>query len=428
MDFPSAGISLAYYLFLLLVLRSAEGQIDFKEPLYMKFVNKETHTNVSRVVMAQVVFRNGASTVGFTYPTDRYKNKRKYWSEGYGQLTNHGKRQNFLLGRALRQRYGRFMSDEYVPNEVYVMSSDADRAIMGSQLTLAGIYTPVPTDQKWHSEIDWQPIPVHTLPAYMDLVFRNRQGRGMIPNRGKCRKLEVLISQLPGVMKFRSFHERHPNLYNFLSNKTGLNITHMEEAARFQIFFSILNNFGYPLPEWAHQVFPEPLTLVRAYALSLPTFYTEMQRLKTGPLLRDLVKHIQSYLAGNESHFLYLYSGHDVDLTELQMEQKMVISRFMTGLMRALGYTAPLVPNSCDAVILELVKDLVGDYYVRGFYRQFNGSELHAMSIHGCDYLCPLKDFFRYTARVIPQDWADECDVVPAYQSLELEDPYDIYD
>nr|CAD7410963.1 unnamed protein product [Timema poppensis] len=284
---PSAGISLAYYLFLLLVLRSAEGQIDFKEPLYMKFVNKETHTNVSRwtectadnktcllflfltpyqqgfhapgkqtllnmsggysiqyvyrgsgtvwvmnlnplgtvlakqtglklkwivwwleyvyrssgtvwvmnlnplgtvlfkqtglklkVVMAQAVFRNGASTVGFTYPTDRYKNKRKYWSEGYAQLTNHGKRQNFLLGRALRQRYGRFMSDEYVPNEVYVLSSDADRAIMGSQLTLAGIYTPVPTDQKWHSEIDWQPIPVHTLPAYMDLIFRNRQGRG----------------------------------------------------------------------------------------------------------------------------------------------------------------------------------------------------------------------------------------------------------
>nr|CAD7410964.1 unnamed protein product [Timema poppensis] len=211
----------------------------------------------------------------------------------------------------------------------------------------------------------------------------------MIPNRGKCRKLEVLISQLPGVMKFRSFHERHPNLYNFLSNKTGLNITHMEEAARFQIFFSILNNFGYPLPEWAHQVFPEPLTLVRAYALSLPTFYTDMQRLKTGPLLRDLVMHIQSYLAGNESRFLYLYSGHDVDLT---------------GLMRALGYTAPLVPNSCDAVILELVKDLVGDYYVRGFYRQFDSSELHAMSIHGCDYLCPLKDFFRlissYTSSV----------------------------
>lgn len=81
------------------------------------------------------------------------------------------------LGRFLMQRYGdRLISRAYHPNDViscffqlaehvvhlqiYVRSSDSDRALTSAQALLAGMYPPS-GDQIWDADLAWQPIPVH---------------------------------------------------------------------------------------------------------------------------------------------------------------------------------------------------------------------------------------------------------------------------
>ena len=80
-----------------------------------------------------------------------------------------GKQRLLLLGRSLRQRYVDFIPEIYFPNDVYMLSSDADRCIMSAQSLLAGLYPPSEI-QIIEPQLGWQPIPVHTSPRNLDKV------------------------------------------------------------------------------------------------------------------------------------------------------------------------------------------------------------------------------------------------------------------
>ena len=58
--------------------------------------------------------------------------------------------------------------------QVYVRSTDSDRTLMTVESILAGLYPPEGF-QIWHSNIPWQPIPVHTVPADLDNVRITKQ-------------------------------------------------------------------------------------------------------------------------------------------------------------------------------------------------------------------------------------------------------------
>jgi len=75
----------------------------------------------------------------------------------------------FLLGESLRLRFSSLIPPLYMPEHVYVLSSDADRCIMSAEVFLAALYPPLPF-QKIHPQLDWQPIPVHTVPLEHDRV------------------------------------------------------------------------------------------------------------------------------------------------------------------------------------------------------------------------------------------------------------------
>ena len=76
----------------------------------------------------------------------------------------------YKLGTYLRKRY-RTLIDvvNYNRKETYVRSTDRDRALISAQATLAGLFPPN-EDQIWNSSIQWQPIPVHTIPVKQDFV------------------------------------------------------------------------------------------------------------------------------------------------------------------------------------------------------------------------------------------------------------------
>jgi hypothetical protein len=79
---------------------------------------------------------------------------------------------HYEFGKYLRQRYDGFLSEVYSPKEIFVQSSDADRAIMSALSNMAGLWPPTTSDPKseWNSDIAWQPIPVHTIPKSLDNV------------------------------------------------------------------------------------------------------------------------------------------------------------------------------------------------------------------------------------------------------------------
>lgn len=80
-----------------------------------------------------------------------------------------GKKQVYDLGIRLRNEYDEFLTDYYLPDQVYVLSSYAERCHMSAQLLLAGLYPPK-NEQIWSPELSWQPIPVHENPRNLDKV------------------------------------------------------------------------------------------------------------------------------------------------------------------------------------------------------------------------------------------------------------------
>lgn len=74
------------------------------------------------------------------------------------------------LGKYLRKRYYQLLGDgKYSPDKVYVRSSDYDRTIMSAAANLIGFF-PTESDQMWTEEIQWRPIPIHTVPIHLDHI------------------------------------------------------------------------------------------------------------------------------------------------------------------------------------------------------------------------------------------------------------------
>ncbi|XP_067883590.1 lysosomal acid phosphatase-like, partial [Heterodontus francisci] len=100
-----------------------------------------------------------------TYPTDPYTEKD--WPQGFGQLTQVGMRQHYELGQYLRRRYKDFLNSSYDRHQIYVRSTDVDRTLMSAESDLAGLYPPH-GHQIFNPDVNWQPIPVHTVPEKYD--------------------------------------------------------------------------------------------------------------------------------------------------------------------------------------------------------------------------------------------------------------------
>lgn len=77
----------------------------------------------------------------------------------------------FNSGQFLRKRYNDLFGGQYQPNTVYTISTDTDRAIMSAQASLAGMFPPLTEEEKWHDELMWQPISVHTIPHDQDTLI-----------------------------------------------------------------------------------------------------------------------------------------------------------------------------------------------------------------------------------------------------------------
>lgn len=61
------------------------------------------------------------------------------------------------------------LSANYSRYQVNITSTDVDRTLMSAAADLAGLFPPQ-GNEIWNTDIPWQPIPVHTMPASEDYV------------------------------------------------------------------------------------------------------------------------------------------------------------------------------------------------------------------------------------------------------------------
>lgn len=148
------------------------------------------------------------------------------------ELTNEGKMHLFQLGQYFHKRYAKLIGNGYQPDKIYVLSTDHDRAIMSAQANLAGMFEPNETE-KWHEDILWQPIPVHTLPTVMDNILRPRYG-DRCPLYDKM--YDWYIRESPDAKKMV---DKHGHLFKFWADKSGRKVKHIEHV--FSIYKKLLS-------------------------------------------------------------------------------------------------------------------------------------------------------------------------------------------
>ncbi|CAJ0585802.1 unnamed protein product, partial [Mesorhabditis spiculigera] len=131
----------------------------------------ESNASDPRLFFVQAMWRHGDRSPQSTFPADPIK--AEMWPYGLGRLSPRGMEQGMRLGARLRERYVEtgFLSSEYEPSELYVMSSSFDRTISAAYSVLVGLYSQNSSRVIPHSgpgdAIRWPtnyvPIPVRTM-------------------------------------------------------------------------------------------------------------------------------------------------------------------------------------------------------------------------------------------------------------------------
>lgn len=178
-----------------------------------------------------------------------------------------GKQQHYELGTFTRGRYGSFLPRIYDPSWFRAQTTDVDRTHMSCQSNLVAIFKPT-VNETWMADLPWQPIPVH--PAEESIISGS-------PN---CAIYKTELAKI--IVKdslFVSINKEFADLYTYLSNYTGNNVTSVQDVYSIYDTLHIQELLGFELPSWTQSVYPEPMLTLSGYAFLSFSYTTEMKRL-----------------------------------------------------------------------------------------------------------------------------------------------------
>ncbi|XP_055614005.1 prostatic acid phosphatase [Uranotaenia lowii] len=357
-----------------------------------------------KLIFAHVIFRHGDRTPIEPYPTDPYKDP-KYWSTGWGQLTNGGKQRHLELGQWLRNRYRSILSDTFSVNEIYIRSTDVDRTLMSAQSNLAGLYPPLNGDV-WNPSINWQPIPVHTMPEDIDAVLAAKKS---------CPAFDKELSRYKHSEDFQAYNKSLESMYEYVTAHVGRKVDSLTTAQNLysNLHIEDLNNFT--LPDWTKQVYPEPLRSISAKSFAIKTNTTLLARLKTGLLIKEMLQRFQDKVNNKlkPDRSAWIYSAHDTTVANV---------------LNSLRIFDLHNPPFAACVLVELYRSSSGAPYVSVFYKNTT-AEPQALVIPNCGQRCPLEQMFKVYADILPDDWKRECQISflsLAYMEADIRSPTSI--
>ncbi|KRT86473.1 Phosphatase [Oryctes borbonicus] len=342
--------------------------------------------NSKELLLVHVISRHGARTPVDTYPTDPYINDT-FYPVGWGQLTNEGKQDLFRLGQDLRKRYDEFLGDQYSTDLYYSQSTEVDRTLSSVQVINAGIWEPK-GDQKW-SSLNWQPIPVHYEPLNKDTLLLVRK---------TCAQYEIELRNVMMSLEVQEKLKLNKEIFEYLEIWSGNKIEDFDDVQDLYSTLYAEESFNLTLPEWTINVYPEKLYEMTTYSFHLRAYNTILTKLKGGVLLKKIIKDFVMKKDGTlkpKGRKLFVYGGHDSTIANL---------------LSALKIFKPHVPDYAATIVLEFSRNrFTNEYGVEVYYRMSIDHPLEIKQLPNCDTFCPLDDFLRITADVVPENWDLEC-------------------
>ena len=361
------------------------------------FMNDANNVAASNLVSVNVVYRHGARSPKFAnFPNDpNNMNFSFIWPNGEKQLSENGMQMQYALGAYFRERYGSFLSNMYKRDEIYVRSTDLDRALMSAQCNLAGLYPPA-GKQKWNGSLtSWQPIPVHTVGLDDEELLR-------FPLRSNCPLYDKLLLDIRSSKTFISHIENHKNFLKNISDLAGFNETADDVVllsnAR-KLYSTIQCNLAENLiiPSWIDF---NVITKLKEFAgfdylsrfgdIGEEYQRIAMAKLNGGILLKKIISNLQDSVEGTNSLKFIQYSAHDTTLIPL-----------LSALNISNNFPAPFA--SC--LLFELYKDVSQNktaYYIRTYYKNTT-TGLFPMQALGCQNDCNFNEFIKRAKLIMPE-------------------------
>ncbi|XP_052804852.1 prostatic acid phosphatase-like [Mya arenaria] len=342
--------------------------------------------------LVNLVYRHGDRSPIEIFPKD--VNQIEKWPQGLGWLSKIGMKQHYALGQLLKTRYidTGFMKEEYRRYEISIESSDEDRCLMSAYSNLAGMYPP-DDDQKFNHDIPWQPIPVHTRPAYEDNML----------NMGEaCPRYDELLEKTMETFAIQEEEKRNKMFYQYLGNVSGWDHENISNIWRIADTLYCEKSHNLTVNTWADQkwnntqtVF-EKLRKLENFQFTLLYNGSEMSMLKGGPLLGRYIENMKNKMQFlNVATRMYMYSGHDTTVA---------------ALLSALGLFNDVSPQYTATVVVELHEDPSKSFYVNIFYKnQTYNDKFVPLTLPGCAFDCPFDQFVKLTKGAVPTDWKRQC-------------------
>lgn len=124
--------------------------------------------------------------------------------------------QVYKLGQYFRRRYNELLGDKYSSERVFIRSTDLDRTLMSAQANLAALFPPT-KEEKWHKTLRWQPVPVHTVPIWMDNILYGAKN---------CPKYDQTFAKYVNESEdVQRIYKDYVDLFSYWSQMCGLNLT-----------------------------------------------------------------------------------------------------------------------------------------------------------------------------------------------------------
>ncbi|VDL56730.1 unnamed protein product [Hymenolepis diminuta] len=210
-----------------------------------------------------MLFRHGDRSSISPYPFKGY-DPSVVWPEGYGQLTQIGIEQHFLLGKWLNGKFNDFVSHNYSVSTFRMRSSDVDRALMSAQAMMAGFFHKSPSSLDKYG-LHWRPVPAHTVSKNNDWLL----------SLAPCARIAQRRKELMQTKEAQALYKEHESTISTMSDFYGIK----------NVSFADI---------W---MISDDLFCLRSHNATLPPFYTK----EVAAELDDLTDHIfQIYFADQE--------------------------------------------------------------------------------------------------------------------------------
>ncbi|KAI6238081.1 Testicular acid phosphatase-like protein [Aphelenchoides fujianensis] len=343
-----------------------------------------------RLVFVQAIWRHGdRAPSSLPYPND--ENTERYWPRGWAQLTNEGMRQVEKLGEFFRDRYAdSFVDEHFNVSQVYIRSSDSDRALVSAQAFMHGFFPP-DKKERFDDDLKWQPLPIHSSGPGKDPLLR--------PTDYDCPAYDQHLEEFkkPIVDQLTAKYADFLSSPSVIGNPAGQ--LSVEEAAGLDdLSREIAHDLEQPdwvTREWAQYDGNTSLEIVMELQRVLRNAEFgdfKLAFLRGGLLLNDWTARAERVVRGNQSHptHMNLYSSHDGTLLAL-----------LHNLQLADGQLVPYA--AC--VIMEIYEDN-GQHFVQFLYR--HEEKTSQLSVRNCEEECPLDEFYCHSS------WVDKNEVPTA--------------